>query len=419
MVGGGAAGYFGAIACAEHYDNVEVTIFEGTHQPLYKVGISGGGRCNVTHHCFDPELMVEGYPRGSKELLGAFRKFQPRDTVNWFNKYGVELKAEEDGRMFPVSDLSATIIECLRKSAREARVQERLGARVVDVKISDDSIGRRFAIHLKDGATELFDCVMLATGSSEQGYRIAASLRHSIIPPVPSLFTFKIKDARLDQLQGLSFPNSKLMLSIDGKKCFEQAGPVLITHWGLSGPAVLKLSAWGARKLFESRYQAKLQINWIADHDAESVLAAMRAYREENPTKFVMTSSLLPLPRRFWERIVSTAGVDDSVTWSHITRDGLARISSELCQGEFAIIGKGEFKEEFVTCGGVKLKEVDFRHDGEPGLSGIVFGWRDTRYRRNHRRIQFSERVDDGMDCGNEYGRRRVSCRRGLTARRN
>jgi hypothetical protein len=360
VIGGGAAGYFGAIACAEQHDNVKVTIFEGTRQPLYKVGISGGGRCNVTHHCFEPEISTKGYPRGSRELLGAFSRFQSRDTVAWFARHGVKLKAEEDGRMFPVTDLSATIIDCLQKNAANAGVLVRTAARVSAVRKIDEAASSQIELELKDGEKMRFDQVLLATGSSPQGYKFAETLGHKIIPCVPSLFTFSIKDPRLTELSGLSFPAVRLTLLAESKRRLEQTGPVLITHWGLSGPAVLKLSAFGARQLFASRYQADLLINWISDHDVNSLLAEFHAYREQHPKRTVMASNFLPLPHRFWERIVSLAEVDRNVTWSHCTREAMKQIATELTEGRFRIVGKGEFKDEFVTCGGVDLREVDF-----------------------------------------------------------
>jgi predicted Rossmann fold flavoprotein len=361
VVGGGAAGYFGAITCAESHEGAEVKIFEGTHQPLYKVGISGGGRCNVTHNCFDPAVLVEGYPRGARELLSAFYHFQPRDTVEWFEKRGVRLKAEADGRMFPVTDQSATIIECLQQAATKAGVVQRIGDRVVAIQRSSDGTAATFDVQLKSGELVRFDRVLIATGSSPQGYKFAEALGHTIVPCVPSLFTFNIKDRRLAELQGLTFPTAHLSLSTGDKRPLVQSGPVLITHWGLSGPAVLKLSAWGARQLFISRYQAELTVNWVAEHNYDSMRTMLLTYREEHPTKVVTAGGVVPIAHRFWERIATIAGVDAETTWSHITKQALDTIAKELTGGVYKIIGKGEFKEEFVTCGGVKLKEVDFR----------------------------------------------------------
>jgi predicted Rossmann fold flavoprotein len=373
VIGGGAAGYFAAIACAERHDIIEVTIFEGTRQPLYKVGISGGGRCNVTHHCFEPELLAKGYPRGSRELLGAFNRFQPRDTVAWFAQRDVELKAEEDGRMFPETDLSETIIGCLQKSATNAGVVVRTAARVVAVRKIDDARSTQFEIELKDGEKLFFDRVLLATGSSPQGYKFAQTLGHKIVPCVPSLFTFSIKDPRLAELSGLSFPFTKLTLLADGKKPLEQTGPLLITHWGLSGPAVLKLSAFGARQLFASEYKADLYINWLPGHNVNSLQSEFHSYRDQHPKRTVMASSFLPLPRRFWERIVGLSAVDKNMTWSHCPRESMKKIATDLAEGRFRIDGKGEFKEEFVTCGGIDLKEVDFHTMESRICPGLYF----------------------------------------------
>ena len=361
VVGGGAAGCFGAIACAEHHDNAAVTIFEGTRQPLYKVGISGGGRCNVTHNCFDPAELSKSYPRGGRELLGAFNLFQPSDIVAWFKRRGVKLKSEADGRMFPVTDQSATIINCLQTAAANAGVELRTGARIVAIRQVAELASPIYEIEFKAGERLQFDKVLLATGSSPQGYKIAEALGHTIVPCVPSLFTFKIKDQRLDDLSGLSFPTAKVTLSAGVAKPMEQFGPVLITHWGLSGPAVLKLSAWGARSLYMSNYHADLKVNWLADHDRESMRQALSAQREQHPKRKVASDSFLAMPRRFWERMVSAAEVGETVTWAHLTREALNRIAAEITEGHFKIIGKGEFKDEFVTCGGIKLKEVDFR----------------------------------------------------------
>lgn len=373
IIGGGAAGFFAAITCAESDPDALITILEGTRQPLYKVRISGGGRCNVTHHCFDPAALIKSYPRGGRELLGAFRIFQPRDTVEWFAKHGVTLKSENDGRMFPTSDRSETIIDCLQKHARAAGVDLRIGARVTAVRRSVDTSESSFAIELKNGQTLRADRVLLATGSSPQGYEFAAKLGHTIIPCVPSLFTFAIKDQRLKGLAGVSFPDAKLRLVVAGSKDFTCSGPLLITHWGLSGPAVLKLSAFAARHLFAGRYQAELIVNWIPAHNSDTLLESFHSFRDQHPRKTVAASNLLPLPTRFWERIIAYSGAERDVTWSHITREAMKQIAAQLCEGRYRIIGKGEFKDEFVTCGGVKLSEVDFRTMESRICPGLFF----------------------------------------------
>lgn len=249
VLGGGAAGYFGAIACAETYPGTRITLLEAAREPLTKVRISGGGRCNVTHACFDAALLTQNYPRGGKALRGAFSRFQAKDTVEWFKAHGVELKTEADGRMFPITDDSETIARCLIKSAQQAGVQVQTGVFVQTVTREEG----RFLVHLKTGKTVTCDRLLLATGNNPRGYVIAQSLGHHIQPPVPSLFTFNISDPRIEDLAGVSVNHVHLRLQV-GEKAFEQTGPLLITHWGMSGPAVLKLSAWGARALHEHRY---------------------------------------------------------------------------------------------------------------------------------------------------------------------
>jgi hypothetical protein len=373
IVGGGAAGIFAAIACAEHHDNVDVTIFEAGKQPLQKVSLSGGGRCNLTHHCFDPEELVKSYPRGGRELIGAFKRFQPRDTVAWFARHGVRLKTEDDGRVFPVTDQAATVVECLLANAAAAEIVLIRDAPVAAIRHTPERKAPRFDLELKRGQVRQFDKVLLASGSGPQGYLIAAALGHTIVPCVPSLFSFKVKDERLRHLPGVSLPNAHLILSTGDRKRLEQTGPLLITHSGLSGPAVLKLSAWGARLLADHRYQAELIINWVPPHNAGSLLSAFHAYREEHPKRTVMAGHPPTISSRLWERIVRICGVDQTTTWAHLTKEAMARIAGELTNGSFKIVGKGEFKDEFVTCGGVKLKEVDFRTMESRICPGLYF----------------------------------------------
>lgn len=370
VIGAGAAGYFAAITCAESFRSARVILLESSRQPLYKVGISGGGRCNVTHNCFEVDRLLLGYPRGHKELIGPFSKFQPRDTVKWFESRGVKLKAEPDGRMFPTTDDSGTIIHCLQNAASKADVRLEQQKRVERIERSDSG---EFIVHFKESAPEHYDRILLATGSSPSGYRIAQSLGHALIAPVPSLFTFKIKDQRLHDLAGLSFDDAVLELQVEGFKSIAWRGPVLITHWGLSGPAVLKLSAWGARHLFACRYQADLVIDFLGDTKPDTLLEQMHEYRAEHPTRSIQAHKFLPIPKRYWERIVNISGIDENQTWSHITKEQLHQVCDELTKAKFRITGKGEFKEEFVTAGGVKLKEVDFRTMESRICRGLFF----------------------------------------------
>lgn len=339
VIGGGAAGFFGAIACAQTTTHTQVTLLEASRQPLTKVRISGGGRCNVTHACFDPARLVQNYPRGGKALRGAFSRFQSKDTIAWFASQGVKLKTEPDGRMFPVTNSSETIVDCLSKAADEAGVEIRTNAAVVSVSLvhptshtvgaslselsarttshvveaglSESSVGTKllinppvqekgvtFEVVLKSGEVLQCDRLLLATGSSPIGYQIAKSLGHQIEPPVPSLFTFNILDKQLRDLAGVSANSVQLRLSLDNKTKLEQTGPLLITHWGLSGPAILKLSAWGARVLHDSRYQATLTINWLPEVNQDIIRQKLLSVKTEHSKKAIALHRGVDLPHR-------------------------------------------------------------------------------------------------------------------------
>lgn len=356
VLGGGAAGYFGAIACAETYPGIRITLLEAAREPLAKVRISGGGRCNVTHACFEPALLTQNYPRGGKALRGAFSRFQAKDTVEWFRSHGVELKTEADGRMFPTTDDSETIARCLIRSAQQAGVQVQTGVFVQKV----DREEGRFAVHLKTGKVVSCDRLLLATGSNPRGYAIAQAMGHQIQPPVPSLFTFNISDPRIADLAGVSVNQVHLKLQA-GDKTFEQTGPLLITHWGMSGPAVLKLSAWGARALHEQRYQATLRVNWLPGSNPETLRQQLQAVRSQLSRKTVIANCPVMIPRRLWEKLVSVIGVQTGDRWAEVSNKTLNQLIQELTQGQYKVSGKGIFKEEFVTCGGIELKEVDFK----------------------------------------------------------
>lgn len=372
IVGGGAAGYFAAIRAAESFPDLRVLLLEATHRPLLKVLLSGGERCNVTHNCFEPNELIKGYPRGSQELRGPFSRFQPRDTVAWFTARGVELKTEPDGRMFPVTDSSATVADCLKQAAEAAGVEVRLAARAKEI-IRSSGDGSRFELHLKEGEPIEADSILLATGSTPSGYKMAASLGHTITTLAPSLFTFQIQDRRIDGLSGISVPKAHLTLTIPDQHKFEQTGPLLITHWGLSGPAVLKLSAWGARELQKANYHATLHINWLVNHTLESARVMLDSFRAKHPIKQIQSEGPFFLPRRLWIRITEHAGIELDRTWSNLTREQAASLCHQLLHSEFAVVGKGEFKDEFVTCGGVSLKEVDLRNMQSKIVPGLFF----------------------------------------------
>jgi hypothetical protein len=363
VAGGGAAGFFGAIACAENLRGAEVILLEKSPELLAKVAISGGGRCNVTHACFEPQKLVTFYPRGGKELLGAFHRWQPRDTVGWFEDRGAKLKTEADGRMFPVTDDSATICDALVKAAQDAGVVLRKRAGLIGVS---RVAGRGFALKLSNGSMEC-DRLLVATGGNKAtaGFGFAASLGHTIVPPVPSLFTFNIDDARLRGLEGLSVQDAEVSA---GGKAKPQRGPVLVTHWGLSGPAVLKLSAWAARELHDVDYDFELNVNWLGGYERSQVLAELERARSDRAKQVAASHALFGLPQRLWERLV-----DSYARWGSTSNDAVRDLADRLTACRFHVRGKSLFKEEFVTCGGVALKEVDFRTMESKVCPGLHF----------------------------------------------
>ena len=374
VVGGGAAGFFGAIACAEANPNLQVTILEAGSECLVKVRISGGGRCNVTHACFDPALLVQHYPRGSKALRGPFSRFQPGDTMAWFEARGVALKTEADGRMFPTTDDSATIVRCLWKAAKVAGMHIR--TRTAAIGVSRQGAGTdsgSFHLKLRSGETLNCDRILLATGSSPQGHRLAKSLGHSLIPPVPSLFTFNIADPRLQKLAGIAVAPVRLRLQLDNNTTLEETGPLLITHWGVSGPAVLKLSAWGARDLKSCNYRAILQIHWLPQFNPETLRQTLQRCRQEFSRRAISNQCPLPLPRRLWQRLVARCNISPEQRWASLSKSGLNALIRELTQGSYQIVGKGVFKDEFVTCGGIPLPEVNFKTMESRRCPGLYF----------------------------------------------
>ncbi len=346
IVGGGAAGIFAAAILGEKSNDYEIIVLEKTRQLLSKVRISGGGRCNVTHAQFDPKQLTGHYPRGHKELLGPFHRFQPQDTIAWFAKHGVELKTEEDGRMFPITDHSATIINCLLEAAKEGGVDIRTEHSVRTIEKQHD----QFLIHFDKREMIACDYLILACGSSPQGHELAASLGHTITPPVPSLFTFNVPTSPLHDLAGISVPHAKLSLLNH-----TQRGPLLITHWGFSGPAALKLSAWAARELHTCNYRTELCINWIPhiEHVHELLLTAKR----QKSTKPL--ENVFQLPMNLWKRVLTLCNIDGPL--GHVPDHQLKILADWLTHSRFSVDGKTTYKQEFVTCGGVNLKEIDFK----------------------------------------------------------
>lgn len=362
IIGGGAAGFFCGIQLAEQHYKLgqvlpQITIFEANKEPLIKVKISGGGRCNVTHACFDPLQLVQHYPRGNKELKGAFHTFQPQDTITWFRRHGVALKTEADGRVFPVSDNSQMIVQCLLKTAEALGIKLHTQASCSQVQRLDN---QRFLVILKSRETIICDRLVLATGSHPSGYQIARSLGHEIIAPIPSLFTFQVSDPQVHALTGVSVSSAKISLDPKLAKSW-QSGGILLTHWGFSGPAVLKLSAWMAKELHSCQYQTKFYINWINIDNLEQVYQELLQQKLHTPKRKIANSQQYNLPQRLWCYLLETSHIDINKLWTEVSNKQLYLLAQHLTRSSYQLAGKGVFKEEFVTCGGVSLKQVNFK----------------------------------------------------------
>lgn len=357
IIGGGAAGFFTAINAVEKNPDLNVIILERGKDVLNKVKISGGGRCNVTHAEFVPKELSENYPRGQKELLGPFHTFMTGDTIAWFQKRGVELKIESDGRMFPTSDSSQTIIDCFLSEVN------RLGVEVI-LRQSVRTIQKVENGFVVETASDRFsaDKVVVATGNNPKVWKLLEGLGHQIIPPVPSLFTFNIKDQRIQDLSGIAVNAQVKMLDPNTNKVIlENQGPLLITHWGMSGPAILKLSAWGARLLEPLNYQFKIEVNWLDTISQEEVLEGLKSIKSEHGKQSLLKYPHWNLPKRLWQSLLRAAGISETLSWADATRENLMNIANQLTAAVFEVDGKSTFKEEFVTAGGVNLKEVDFK----------------------------------------------------------
>ena len=369
VVGGGPAGFFAAIRCAELNPALRVLIIEKASQTLGKVLVSGGGRCNVTHACFDPAQLISFYPRGGAALRGAFTRFQPSDTVQWFEGRSVKLKTEADNRIFPVTNSSKTIADCLRSAASAAGVTVQLGTNLQRVEKTPKGGFDLEAVTQAKGRSFHAKKLLIATGSDSVTREIVQALGHSIESPVPSLFTFNIVDARLEGLAGLAVESATVKAL-----GLTQTGPLLITHWGMSGPAILRLSAWGARMLFEQQYQAALTVNWLGQMSAEKAFDVLHKHKfwPENVRKKALTkSAFAQLPARLWKQLAEPILAEKS--WGAVSNAELRKLSEELTAGVFAVTGKGQFKDEFVTCGGVRLNEVDFKTMQSRLVDGLFF----------------------------------------------
>lgn len=373
IIGGGAAGFFTAIQTALANPKLKIAILERGKEVLTKVKVSGGGRCNVAHAEFDPKELVKNYPRGEKELLGPFHGFCSGDTMAFFQERGIPLTIESDGRIFPESNSSQTIIDCFIKEI------ERLGVRV----LRNSSV---IAIHRSNPAEawqvqsikKLYRArkVVVASGSNPKIWEIVSGLGHTIVPPVPSLFTFNIKDDRITGIPGLSSqarvsivprsrPNPKISITLKSQvldvPLLESEGSVLITHWGLSGPAILKLSAWGALLLNSCNYKFRIRVNWLPEFHENAVLPYLLEVKEVESKKTVLRTNAVAVPRRLWINLVKASGISEQTKWAEISKTQLQQLVQQLTRSEFEVDGKSTFKEEFVTAGGVDLKEINFK----------------------------------------------------------
>jgi predicted Rossmann fold flavoprotein len=368
IIGGGAAGFFSAINIALLKPDYKITILEKTNKLLSKVKVSGGGRCNVTHHCFDNSELVKNYPRGNKELPQVFSKFNVSSTIEWFEKQGVQLKVEEDGRMFPVTDNSQTIIDCFLRLANQFNIEIVTQCEVFAIKKYNEEF------KLKTNKNELTaDVVICSIGGHNKAdsYFLIKNLGHTIIEPIPSLFTINLPNESIKkELQGISVKHAEVKIA--GSK-MNYNGPVLITHWGLSGPAVLKLSAFAAHEFFNANYTATILVNWVYPLKTHEVEEKLKLIQKEKHKSLPYTSPQFDLPKRLWEFLCERSGIDNAKPWAELNKKQLNSLAENLCGSTFKMEGKTTFKEEFVSCGGVHLKEVDFKTMRSKIVPGLYF----------------------------------------------
>jgi len=368
VIGGGAAGFFAALSVKEHHPDHEVILFEKTSKVLSKVKVSGGGRCNLTHDCSDIAILCEAYPRGGKKLKSLFYQFNTTDTIAWFESRGVAIKTEKDGRMFPVSDQSQSIIDCLVTEMTRLKVALRLGHSITKM----EQEGQHWKLQFADAESQNFDAVIIATGGSPKlkGFDWLSDLGHSIIPPIPSLFTFNMPNEPIKELMGLVVENARV--KIKGTKIQTQ-GPLLITHWGMSGPAILKASSFGARELSERNYNFEIQINWVDQTNTELLFEQLQEFSQQHPQKGIGNQKAFPLPNRLWSFLLVKAAIPTDRKWIEVGKKKFRQLAALLTQDSYQVAGKTTFKEEFVTCGGVDLSEIDLKTMQSKKLSNLYF----------------------------------------------
>lgn len=382
VIGGGAAGFYAAIHIAESRPQTKIAILERGKEVLTKVKVSGGGRCNVTNAEFNPVDLSKNYPRGQKELLGPFHTYASGDTVGFFEERGVALKIEEDGRMFPVTNSSQTIIDCFLSEADRLGVQVKTLCSVTGIEQIKEEEGIIWKVTIGDGHMYCKKLI-LATGSNPKMWNYVQVLGHSIVQPVPSLFTFNIKDERILDIPGVAthaevkvipkknISKKKGKLKLD-TAVLTSEGPLLITHWGMSGPAILKLSAWGARILEQYNYQFNIQVNWVPEYHQDGLLELFLKVKQVEK-KTVLRTKVLDLPKRLWVNLVKASNIDDTLTWPEVSKQQLSNLAAQLTAGIFQVNGKSTFKEEFVTAGGVDLKEINFKTYESKILTNLYF----------------------------------------------
>ncbi|MGE0586997.1 MAG: NAD(P)/FAD-dependent oxidoreductase [Cyclobacteriaceae bacterium] len=369
VVGGGAAGFFGAIQIAEKRPGIRILILEKSNRLLTKVRISGGGRCNVTHRCFEPNALSKHYPRGQRQLKKLFARYQAKDVVEWFEERDVGLKVENDGRMFPTTNNSETIVNCFLGEADRNNIKVLVRHQVSEVRHKVDS-----TITIKCSNKQEFTCtkLLVAAGGhpNRESYKWIEDLGHTVTSLMPSLFTFNDADKKFVDLMGVAV--DKASVQIAGTK-FRELGPVLITHWGLSGPAVIRLSAWAAEYLAETHYTFTALVNWTGDLMEDEVRKELEGYSLKHPKQKVENNSLYHLPSRLWERLCEHSEIEKTKIWSELSKKQLNKLVENLVRCPFRIKGKTTFKEEFVTCGGVDLDEIDMERMESKKVRGVYF----------------------------------------------